>query len=60
MIHPQKSTAQRRCVTSAVRKDEVIDSWQLGSKEIQVEPKSTPSRKGRIYREYCGENQRGA
>ena len=41
MIHPQKSTAQRRCVTSAVRKDEVIDSWQLGSKEVQVEPKLT-------------------
>ena len=41
IIHPQKSTAQRRCVTSAVRKDEVIDSWQLGSKEVQVEPKLT-------------------
>ena len=41
MIHPQKSTAQRRCVTSAVQKNEVIDSWQLGSKEVQVKPKLT-------------------
>ena len=29
IIHPQKSTAQRRCVTNTVRKDEILDSWML-------------------------------
>ena len=41
IIHPQKSTAQRRCVTNAVRKGEILDSWMLGSQRVQVEPKLT-------------------
>ena len=40
-IHPQKRTAQRRCVKSTVRKSEILDSWLLGSKKVQVEPKLT-------------------
>ena len=41
IIHPQKSTAQRRCVKSIVCESEILDSWLLGSKKVQVEPKLT-------------------
>ena len=41
IIHPQKSTAQRRCVKSTVHKSEILDLWLLGTKKVQVEPKLT-------------------
>ena len=41
IIHTQKSTAQRRCVTNTARMGEILDSWMLGSQRVQVEPKLT-------------------
>ena len=41
IIHPQKTTAQRRNVTKAVRSSETVKDWKLGSKEVKVDSKFT-------------------
>ena len=41
VIHPQKTTAQRRNVNKAVRSSEIVKDWKLGSKEAKVDSKFT-------------------
>ena len=41
IIHPQKTTAQRRNFTKAVRSTEIVNDWKLGSKEDKVDTKFT-------------------
>ena len=41
VIHPQKTTAQRRNVTKSVSRGETVEDWFLGSQRVKVEPKLT-------------------
>ena len=41
VIHPQKTTAQRRNVTKSVSRGEIVKDWFLGSHRVKVEQKLT-------------------
>ncbi|MEW8545343.1 MAG: reverse transcriptase family protein, partial [Candidatus Thiodiazotropha sp.] len=41
VIHPQKTTAQRHNASKAVRNNEYVGEWKLGTKEVNVDSKLT-------------------